>query len=95
MLSPATAPVVAETTSSGSDRCPEDATTPAVITAVSLHREAEQVPMRDAAWSAAAFVAIGVGFGIVLGLVRDRDIAEQFSGGYVLEQSLSPGNPFG
>jgi tellurite resistance protein TerC len=59
-----------------------------------VHRNAKRVSIRDAAWSTAGFIAVGIGFGIALGLIEGREVAEQFFGGYVLEQSLSLDNVF-
>jgi tellurite resistance protein TerC len=59
-----------------------------------LHRGAEEISMRDAAWSTAGFIAISVVFGIVLGIREGAVIAEQFFAGYLLEKSLSLDNVF-
>jgi tellurite resistance protein TerC len=59
-----------------------------------VHRNAKRVSMRDAACSTAGFIAVGIGFGVALGLIEGRGVAEQFFGGYVLEQSLSLDNVF-
>jgi tellurite resistance protein TerC len=59
-----------------------------------LHRGAHEVPIRNAAWSTAGFVAIAVVFGVVLGLREGGDIAGQFFAGYALEFSLSLDNVF-
>jgi len=59
-----------------------------------IHRGAQEVSMRDAAWSTAGFVAVSVVFGIVLGVRQGGDVAEQFFAGYLLEKSLSLDNVF-
>jgi tellurite resistance protein TerC len=59
-----------------------------------LHRGAHEVPIRNAAWSTAGFVAVAVVFGIVLGLREGGDFAAQFFAGYLLEFSLSLDNVF-
>jgi tellurite resistance protein TerC len=59
-----------------------------------LHRGVHEISTRNAFWSAAAFVAIGVAFGIGLGIAEGEDIAAQFFTGYLLEYSLSLDNVF-
>src|SRR5215218_422807 len=59
-----------------------------------LHRGAHEVPISNAAWSTAGFVAIGVAFGVMLALREGGDIAGQFFAGYLLEWSLSLDNVF-
>ncbi len=59
-----------------------------------FHRGAHEVPMSNAAWSTAGFVAVAVVFGIVLGLREGGDFAGQFFAGYALEFSLSLDNVF-
>ena len=59
-----------------------------------LHRGAHDVSVRNAAWSTAGFIAMGVAFGIVLGLFEGSRVAGQFFAGYVLELSLSLDNVF-
>lgn len=59
-----------------------------------LHRGAQELSMRDAAWSTAGFVAIAVAFGVALGILEGWDIAQQFFAGYLLEESLSLDNVF-
>jgi tellurite resistance protein TerC len=59
-----------------------------------LHRGAHEVSMRNAALSTAAFIAVGVGFGVALGVLEGSTIAGQFFAGYLLELSLSLDNVF-
>jgi tellurite resistance protein TerC len=59
-----------------------------------LHRGAHEIPIRNAAWSTAGFVAVAVVFGIVLGLRGGGSLAGQFFAGYLLEFSLSLDNVF-
>jgi tellurite resistance protein TerC len=59
-----------------------------------FHRGAHEVPIRNAAWSTAGFVAIALGFGVVLGLREGSGVAGQFFAGYALEFSLSLDNVF-
>jgi tellurite resistance protein TerC len=59
-----------------------------------LHRGAHNVSVRNAAWSTAGFIAVGVAFGIVLGVFEGSRVAGQFFAGYVLELSLSLDNVF-
>src|SRR3954470_12806378 len=59
-----------------------------------LHRGAQEVSIRSAAWSTAGFVAVAVVFGAVLGMREGGDVAGQFFAGYLLEFSLSLDNVF-
>jgi tellurite resistance protein TerC len=59
-----------------------------------LHRGAREISIRDAAWSTAGFVAVGVAFGVVLTSIEGRHIGAQFFAGYLLEYSLSLDNVF-
>jgi tellurite resistance protein TerC len=59
-----------------------------------LHRGTHAVSIRSAAWSTAAFVAVSLGFGVLLGLAEGRTAAQEFFAGYVLEWSLSLDNVF-
>src|SRR3954465_10662680 len=59
-----------------------------------LHRGAHEVSIRNAAWSTAGFVAVAIGFGVLLGAKEGTDATEQFFAGYVLELSLSLDNVF-
>jgi tellurite resistance protein TerC len=59
-----------------------------------LHRGAHEVPIANAAWSTAFFVAVALGFGAVLGVIEGGEIAEQYLAGYILEWSLSLDNVF-
>ena len=59
-----------------------------------LHRGAHAIPMRNAAWSTAAFVSVGLLFGAALGLLEGPDMAGQYFAGYLLELSLSLDNVF-
>src|SRR3954449_9206677 len=59
-----------------------------------LHRGAQEVSIRSAAWSTAGFVAVAVVFGAVLGAREGGDVAGQFFAGYLLEFSLSLDNVF-
>jgi tellurite resistance protein TerC len=59
-----------------------------------LHRGTHVISMRDATWSTAGFIAISVGFGVVLGFMEGAHRAEEFFAGYLLEKSLSLDNVF-
>src|SRR3954453_15509381 len=59
-----------------------------------FHRGAHEVPMRNAAWSTAAFVAVAVVFGIVLGLRGGGGFRGPFFACSLLEFSLSLDNVF-
>jgi tellurite resistance protein TerC len=59
-----------------------------------LHREADRISLRGASGSTAAFVAVGLLFGVVLAVVEGADIAGQYYAGYLLELSLSLDNVF-
>jgi tellurite resistance protein TerC len=72
----------------------------AVIVAVLLvdllvfHRDAHDVSMREAAWSTALWVALGVAFGGVVWATAGGDRAGEYFAGYLIEKSLSVDNIF-
>lgn len=59
-----------------------------------VHRDAHEVSMREAAWSSAAWVALGVGFGAVVWATAGGDRAGEYFAGYLIEKSLSVDNIF-
>jgi tellurite resistance protein TerC len=59
-----------------------------------LHRGTGEVSMRNAAVSTAAFITVGVAFGVTLGLLEGSTVAGEYFAGYLLELSLSLDNVF-
>jgi tellurite resistance protein TerC len=59
-----------------------------------FHRHAHEVSMREAAWSSALWVALGVVFGGVVWAVAGGDRAGEYFAGYLIEKSLSVDNIF-
>lgn len=59
-----------------------------------LHRGTVEISVRDAAWSTAGFVAVGVLFGVALGTIESGAASQEFFVGYALEWSLSLDNVF-
>lgn len=61
-----------------------------------LHREAHDISIREASITSAVWVAIGLGFSLVLWAVLDNGAtaATQYLTGYVIEKSLSVDNVF-
>ncbi|HEU0131462.1 MAG TPA: TerC family protein [Mycobacteriales bacterium] len=59
-----------------------------------VHREAHAVSVREAAWSSAVWIALGLGFGVLLWVVQGGDRAGQYFAGYLVEKSLSVDNVF-
>ena len=57
-----------------------------------LHRGEHVVSVREAAVSSAVWVAIGLGFGVLLWVVQGGDRAGQYFAGYLVEKSLSVDN---
>jgi len=59
-----------------------------------FHRNAHEVSMREAAWSSAMWVALGVSFGGVIWATAGGDRAGEYFAGYLIEKSLSVDNIF-
>ena len=59
-----------------------------------LHRGTREISMRNAGLSTAAFIAVGLAFGVALGLLEGSRIAGEYFAGYLLELSLSLDNVF-
>jgi tellurite resistance protein TerC len=59
-----------------------------------FHRDAHDVSMREAAWSTALWVALGVAFGGVVWATAGGDRAGEYFAGYLIEKSLSVDNIF-
>jgi tellurite resistance protein TerC len=59
-----------------------------------FHRDAHDISMREAGWSSAAWVGLGVAFTGVVWWVLGGDAAVQYITGYVIEKSLSVDNVF-
>lgn len=59
-----------------------------------FHREAHDVSIREAAFTSAGWIAVGVGFTGVVWAVLGGDAAGQYITGYVIEKSLSVDNVF-
>jgi tellurite resistance protein TerC len=59
-----------------------------------LHRDAHEVSMREAAVTSAAWVALGVLFGVGVWAVAGGEQAGEYFAGYLIEKSLSVDNIF-
>jgi tellurite resistance protein TerC len=59
-----------------------------------LHRKAEVISLRRAAIESAAWIAIGLAFGLFIAHVYGSDAAGQYYAGYLIEKSLSVDNVF-
>lgn len=59
-----------------------------------FHREAHEVGLREAAWASLAWVALGVGFGIVVWVFGGTNAGEEYFAGYLIEKALSVENIF-
>src|SRR6516165_7125558 len=59
-----------------------------------LHRKAEVISLRRAAVESAAWIAIGLGFGLFIGHAFGSDAAGEYYAGYLIEKSLSVDNVF-
>jgi tellurite resistance protein TerC len=59
-----------------------------------FHRRAHEVSMREAAWSSALWVTLGVAFGGVMWAAFGGDRAGEYFAGYLIEKSLSVDNIF-
>jgi tellurite resistance protein TerC len=59
-----------------------------------FHRDAHEVSMREAAWSSALWVSLGVAFGGVVWATAGGDRAGEYFAGYLIEKSLSVDNVF-
>ncbi len=59
-----------------------------------LHREAHEISIREATITSAAWIALGIGFVLVVWGVLGGTAAGQYLTGYVIEKSLSVDNVF-
>ena len=59
-----------------------------------FHRDAHEVSMREAALTSSVWVALGLGFAVVVGLVWGGTAAGEYLAGYLIEKSLSVDNIF-
>jgi TerC family integral membrane protein len=67
-----------------------------VLLAVDLrfHARSGQVNVRRAVIATAGWIVVSVAFGVVLGVIEGRTVAEQYFSAYLLEKSLSIDNVF-
>lgn len=59
-----------------------------------LHRDDHEISFREAAIWSAVWIAIGLGFGIVLWVWQGSEIAGTYYAGYLIEKALSVDNVF-
>lgn len=59
-----------------------------------LHRDNHEIGFREAAVWSAVWVAMGLGFGVLLGLWQGREVAGTYYAGYLIEKALSIDNVF-
>jgi len=59
-----------------------------------LHRDNHEIGFREAATWSAVWIAMGLGFGIVLGVWQGREVAATYYAGYLIEKALSIDNVF-
>lgn len=59
-----------------------------------LHRDHHEVSFREAAIWSAVWVAIGLGFGIILWIWQGAEVAGTYYAGYLIEKALSVDNVF-
>lgn len=59
-----------------------------------LHRDNHEIGFREAATWSAVWIAIGLGFGVLLGLWQSREVAATYYAGYLIEKALSVDNVF-
>jgi tellurite resistance protein TerC len=59
-----------------------------------FHREAHEISIREAALTSAFWIALGVGFSLVIWALLGGPAASQYLTGYVIEKSLSVDNVF-
>ena len=59
-----------------------------------LHREAHEVSIREAGWLSGFYVAIGLGFGVLIWVWRGPEAGGEYLAGYLIEKSLSVDNIF-
>jgi tellurite resistance protein TerC len=59
-----------------------------------FHRDAHEVSLREAAAWSAVWIALGLGFGALVFLLRGAEAGGEYLAGYVLEKSLSIDNVF-
>jgi tellurite resistance protein TerC len=58
------------------------------------HRDAHVIHVREAAAWSAVWVALGIGFGLVVWVTAGAEFAGQYFGGYLIEKSLAVDNVF-
>ncbi|MEU4259334.1 MULTISPECIES: TerC family protein [Streptomyces] len=68
----------------------------AVMLAVDLiaHRDSHVIGFREAAWWSALWIAIGLGFGLILLVWQGGETASTYYAGYLIEKALSIDNVF-
>jgi len=59
-----------------------------------FHREAHEIRLREAAWTSAFWIALGLLFALPVALLLSGTAATQYLTGYVIEKSLSVDNVF-
>lgn len=59
-----------------------------------FHRTAHEISMREAAFTSAVWIALGIGFAVVVWSTLGSTAAAQYLTGYVIEKSLSVDNVF-
>ena len=59
-----------------------------------LHRRAQEISLREAAWWTAVWLGLGLGFGGLLWAWDGGDTAQAYLAGYLIEKSLSLDNVF-
>ena len=59
-----------------------------------LHKEAHEISMREAALASAAWVSLGISFGVGVWWFAGADRAGEYFAGYLIEKSLSVDNVF-
>jgi tellurite resistance protein TerC len=52
------------------------------------------VGFREAVWASVFYIAVGLGFGVVFGMIAGWDFGAQYFAGYIVERSLSVDNLF-
>lgn len=59
-----------------------------------MHRGAHRVELKEAVWANIFWIAIGLGFGLIVLWQLNGEAATQYYGGYLLERALSVDNVF-